>query len=123
MPFNRLNHALKGVRSAARGDTSVRIHLFIAALVLIAGVVGCISLSDWLFLFLAIFLVLAAELFNSALEHLADNLHPGQHPGVGEAKDIAAGAVLVTAVFALIVGMFVFLPALYGGRAGSCLVF
>jgi undecaprenol kinase len=49
--------------------------------------------------------VLVAELLNTALEELIDHLHPGQHPAMGRAKDMAAGAVLVASLFAVAVGV------------------
>lgn len=58
----------------------------------------------WALLALAVGLVLVAELFNSALETLLDHLHPGQHPEIGTAKDIAAGAVLVACAVAVLAG-------------------
>jgi diacylglycerol kinase (ATP) len=59
----------------------------------------------WLFNLFCIALVLSAELFNTALEHLADKLHPERDPAIKVAKDCAAGAVLILALLAVIVGL------------------
>jgi diacylglycerol kinase (ATP) len=56
--------------------------------------------------------VWSAEAFNTALEQLADALHPERHAGIGRAKDVAAGAVLIAAVGAAVIGVLVFVPHL-----------
>ena len=67
---------------------------------------------EWIAVSLSIGIVLGAEGFNTALESLADAVHPEQHPLVGRAKDAAAGAVLLAAIAAIVVGILVFLPKL-----------
>jgi diacylglycerol kinase (ATP) len=59
----------------------------------------------WALVLMASFLVIAAELFNTALEHLADHLHPDEHPQIGRVKDCAAAAVLMTVCGAVAVGI------------------
>jgi len=75
---------------------------------------ACLGLApvEWAVLVLTIALVLALECANSALEALADALHPGHCAGVGHAKDIAAGAVWAASIGALAVGLCLFLPKL-----------
>ena len=67
-----------------------------------------------LWIIVAITLVWCAEAFNTALEQLADALHPENHPGIGRAKDVAAAAVLIAAVGAAVIGMLVFVPHFAG---------
>jgi diacylglycerol kinase len=55
-------------------------------------------------------LVFSAEMINTAIEHLVDLVSPHSHPLAGKAKDVAAGAVLVAAVFSAIVGLIIFVP-------------
>ena len=62
----------------------------------------------------AITLVWSAEAFNTALEQLADALHPQQHPGIGRAKDVAAAAVLIAALGAAVIGLLVFVQLFSG---------
>jgi diacylglycerol kinase (ATP) len=64
----------------------------------------------------AIILVWSAEAFNTALEELADALHPERDPGIGRAKDVAAAAVLIAALGAAVIGMLVFVPHLVDWR-------
>jgi len=67
---------------------------------------------EWAMIYLGIGLVLVSEALNSAIEKTLDRLHPEQHPMVGIAKDMAAGATLIASTVALILGLFVFLPHL-----------
>ncbi len=78
--------------------------------VLAAGFYFYISSTEWITLILAITIVWVAEAFNTALEYLCDVVSPEFHPLVKKSKDIAAGAVLMAAMGAAAVGLFVFLP-------------
>lgn len=97
----RLGFAWCGLRLALHRERSVRTHAM--ALVALAGALLVLKPSMiWCALLgLAAGLVLVAELLNSALETLADRVHPERHPDIAAAKDIAAGAVLVASVLAL----------------------
>lgn len=112
--YRRLTFALRGLAQALRRERSVRAHLFVAALVLLALLWLRPAAIWWAVLTLAVGLVLAAELLNSALETLLDHLHPQRHPEIGAAKDIAAAAVLIASLVALGVGV-AFLFSLLGG--------
>ncbi|MHB8572551.1 MAG: diacylglycerol kinase [Candidatus Dormibacteria bacterium] len=103
----------RGFRLSLGRDPNLRIHLLVAVAVL--------GLAAWLrpgsdglaILLLATGLVVAAELLNSALEVALDALHPELHPGLGMAKDVAAGAVLAAAGAALLTGLAVLGPPLW----------
>ncbi len=71
-----------------------------------------LSASEWCWIVLAIMAVWTAEALNTAFEFLADASSPGYHPLVGKAKDVAAGAVLIAAVGAVVIGALVFTPYL-----------
>ena len=71
------------------------------------------SLLKWTILLLTIGLVVTAEALNSAIETLVDLIQPEQHPLAGNAKDIAAGAVLIAAIISVIIGLLLFLPPLW----------
>jgi diacylglycerol kinase (ATP) len=104
-PFHqRLNFAIAGLLAAFRSEHSFRFHTLAAA-----GVLGMLLYFKpaplwWAILMLAVAAVMAAELFNTAMEHLADLLHPDQHPQIKLVKDCAAAAVLVATLAALGVG-------------------
>jgi undecaprenol kinase len=101
----RLGFALAGLAAAIRSERSLRLQVF--ALVAVAVVLAVLRVEPlwWALVGLTAFGVLSAELFNTALEHLADHLHPETHPQVRLVKDIAAAAVLMAACAAVAVGL------------------
>ena len=78
--------------------------------VIIAGIVLGITRTEWIMVVMCIGTVIAAELFNTAIEKLVDSVSPERHPVAGQVKDIAAGAVLICAVAAAIIGLIIFIP-------------
>jgi len=106
----RFGHAWGGLVMLGRSDGSFRLHLVCFGLVIGCGIWLRVGALGWALLALASGLVLALEACNSALEELADALHPGRDPGVGRAKDMAAGAVLLAAAAAVVVALAVFVP-------------
>lgn len=102
--------AFKGIGILYRDTPNALIHLIFTVGVLIAGFLLHISVGEWIAVILCIGIVTAAEAFNSALESLADKVSPEKDPLIGKAKDLAAGAVLVAAVMAAIIGIIIFLP-------------
>ncbi|MBE0337486.1 diacylglycerol kinase family protein [Paenibacillus sp. 28ISP30-2] len=101
-------YAAEGVMYALRTQINMRIHVVMAFLVIAAGLSLRISRLDWLFVSVAIAMVIVAELINTAVEAAIDLISPDIHPLAKAAKDTAAGAVLLAAVFAVIIGIFVF---------------
>jgi len=102
--------AFKGIGYAIATQLNFRVHLVAA---LIAGLLGYalqISAGEWIWVVCCIALVLAAELLNTAIEILTDMVSPEHNVKAGHVKDVAAGAVLITAIFALITGLIIFLP-------------
>lgn len=106
-------HAIRGVSYALKSQPNLRIHAGAVVAVCVVGVLLALPASAWCWLVLAMGLVWSAELLNSALESLADAAVPEQHPAVGRAKDMAAGAVLATAVAAATIGLLVLGPPLW----------
>ncbi len=105
--------ALDGMGYAIRTQRNFRIHLVITFFVVAAGIFFRVHAMEWLVLVLVIGLMLAAELFNTALEALADLAADGLYHSLARtAKDLAAAACLVLAVMAVIIGAIVFLPYL-----------
>jgi len=108
---------LQSFRFAARGiyrmvcsQHNAWIHAFATLVVVLAGVALNVSRGDWCWLVLCISLVWTAEAFNTAFECLANVASPDYHPLVRDAKDISAGAVLVAAIAAVIIGLIIFWP-------------
>ena len=106
------NNAIEGVLHAARTERHVQYHLFTAIAVLLLSYALGISRDDFLVVAVIVIMVLLAEMLNTAIEHLVDLVSPQYHEHARCAKDIAAGAVLVTAFGALILGYIILYPYL-----------
>ena len=109
-----LEFALTGIFTAIKEERNMLKHAFSAVLVVIAGLIFRVSAIEWLFLLLSIFLVVSFEIVNSAIENVVD-LASDYHFSMlaKNAKDMAAGAVLVISGFAVITGLIIFVPKIW----------
>ncbi|MBY0398665.1 diacylglycerol kinase family protein [Myxococcota bacterium] len=105
-------YAARGIAAMVRNEPNARIHAAATLVVIGAGLGFGIERSEWLAVVLAIGGVWTAEGVNTAFEALCDVSSPGRHPLVERAKDVAAGAVLMAALSAVVVGILVFGPRL-----------
>ena len=106
-------YAWKGICACVGKEQNLDFHLLVMVLVIIAGFYFGITRMEWVAVILCFGLVIGAELFNSAVERLTNLAHPDYSELAGKVKDIAAGAVLVTAIAAAVVGLIIFVPYLY----------
>ncbi len=106
-------YAGKGIKYLLRTQPNAWIHSLLTLMVLFFGFFFQIDTLEWCILLIAIAMVLAAEAFNTALETVVDLVSPDYHQLAEIAKDVASGAVLITAFFAALVGIIVFLPKLW----------
>lgn len=104
--------AVCGICYAVKTQPNMKIHLLSAALVLGVGLFLKMSPLELAVLSLTVFMVLAAEMFNTALEAAVDLVSPRRHPLARIAKDVAAGAVMLTAINALVVAYLLIWPRL-----------
>ncbi|KOS67995.1 UDP kinase [Lysinibacillus contaminans] len=102
-------YACEGIVTACKEQNFLS-HLVSAMIVLIAGYFTGLSRIEWIIVLLLIALMFALEMMNTAIERVVDLASPDIHPLAKQAKDIAAGAVLVFAVFSAIIGLLIFLP-------------
>lgn len=102
--------ALRGIAVLIRTQVNARIHLLVTVLVVAAGFAFRISRGEWVPLAFAIGIVWIAEAVNTALEALADRISREHDEGIGRAKDVAAGAVLLAAITAAVIGFVVLGP-------------
>jgi len=111
------SYAIAGIGYAARHEPNMRIHLGAAMLAVLAGMWFDIAATDWRWLILAIGLVLAAEALNTAVEQCCNAISREYNSAIKAAKDVAAGAVLICACCAVLIGLSVFMPylAIAGG--------
>lgn len=110
--FKSLGFAAKGAFKLITTEHSVMVQSSIAVLLTIAGFYYNISHEEWLVQTLAIGLVLGIEGLNTAVEKVADFIHPSYHEKIGFIKDIAAGAVFFAAVTAIVIGCIIYIPKL-----------
>jgi diacylglycerol kinase (ATP) len=112
-----VRYALRGVGVMLRTQHNAWVHAVATAAALIAGFALQISPGEWLAIILAIIVVWAAEALNTAFEFLCDIASPEFHPTVERAKNVAAGAVLISAVGAAVIGLLIFGPKLLALRS------
>ena len=102
--------ALKGAIKLITTEHSVMVQSSIGVAITFAGFYYHISREEWMFQILALGLVLAVEGINTAVEKVADFIHPEYHEKIGFIKDIAAGAVFFAAMTAIAIGCFIYIP-------------
>lgn len=112
--MSSLDFAVSGLITAFKEERNMRKHAVSAILVILAGLVFQVSVTEWLFLLLSISLVVAFEIVNSAIENVVD-LASDYHFSMlaKNSKDMAAGAVLFVSGFALLTGLIVFVPKIW----------
>lgn len=108
--INSFKYAFKGIGSSLKSERNMKIHFAMMVLVIIAGIFLNISIWEWITCFILFGLVISLEMVNTAIEIVVDMVSPEYNLKAGHVKDIAAGAVLVNAIVAFIVGLLIFLP-------------
>lgn len=106
------SYAFKGIASLLKKEHNAWIHCLAIVVVTSLGFYFHITPTEWCIVLLCFGMVLAAEGFNTAIERLVDLVSPERHPVAGDVKDVAAGAVLIGAIAAAIIGCIIFLPYL-----------
>lgn len=105
-----IRYALEGLLLLLKTQYNAWIHLLATIIVVLAGFYYEITATHWAIITLTIISVWVAETLNTAFEYLCDVTNPEFHPLVKKAKDISAGAVLISALGAIIIGLIIFLP-------------
>lgn len=105
--------AFKGMLILIKTEASIKIQVFIAIVVTIAGFYFNISATEWMLQIAMIGLVMSIEGVNTAVEYIADFIHPEHHPKIGLIKDISAGAVFIASVVAVIIAGIIYLPKIF----------
>ncbi|SFG65003.1 diacylglycerol kinase (ATP) [Pedobacter insulae] len=108
--LNSFVYAFNGLVYAFKTQLNFKIHCVAALLIVALGWWVGLSNTEWPLIVIAIGLVIVAELFNTGIEVLVDLVSPQQHPKAGAVKDIAAAAVLISAIIALAIALFIFVP-------------
>lgn len=105
-----VSFAFKGAIKLITTEHSIMVQFLLAIVLTIAGFYFNITATEWMFQTLAIGLVLGVESLNTAVEKMADFIHPNYHERIGFIKDIAAGAVFFTAMAAIAIGLIIYVP-------------
>lgn len=106
-------YAINGIVAALKEEPNLKFHLLAGVLVILLSFILNISKADWIIIIILIGLVIAVELTNTAIEAVVDHFTTNNHPGAKLAKDISAGAVLISALTAAAVGMIIFIPYIF----------
>ena len=106
--------AFQGLFLMIKTQHNAWIHCLATIMVIFFSLYFKISLTEWILVIFVVGFVFAAELINTAFERLTDLVSPEKQEKAGQVKDLAAGAVLVAAITALIIGLIIFLPKVYG---------
>lgn len=107
-----VKYAVAGILEMLRGQHNARVHLVASVGVVLAGLLVGVTRLEWCILVLAMASVWVSEALNTAVEFLCDVASPDFHPLVKKSKDVAAGAVLLSAIGAAVIGLLVFVPYL-----------
>lgn len=109
--FNKsLGHALDGIEYAINHERNIKIEIFMSIIVSILGFLLKINIIEWGLIVLTISLVLVLELVNTAIERTVDLVTKDYYELAKNAKDVAAGAVLIASMFSVVIGIIIFLP-------------
>ncbi len=103
-------YAIEGIKTAFKKEPNLQIHLIIGGLVLALAGILRFSIFEWIVLLFTVTLVIVLELINTSIESIVNLVSPEIKPQAKVAKDVAAAAVLVTAIMSIIIGVLLFLP-------------
>lgn len=104
------SYAFQGLKTFFQTQHNTWIHILATIVVVLLGNIVKLTYTEWCWIIIAIALVFITEMLNTAIEFLTDLVSPNFHPLAKKTKDVAAGAVLVAAIIAVILGLMVFLP-------------
>ncbi|MBN8782582.1 MAG: diacylglycerol kinase [Sphingobacteriales bacterium SCN 48-20] len=110
-----LGYAWQGLRTFWKTEPHARLHAIATVIAIAAGFLFKLNKNEWKWLLIAIFLVWITEILNTAIEKLADVVSPGYAVAIKQVKDMAAAAVLLSAVFAVVIALIIFLPKIISG--------
>lgn len=107
---NSFKYALQGIKSAWKTEQNLKIHFILVIIVMLLGKLLDLSFVEWAICLMLFGMVITAELLNTAIEVTVDIAMPEKNEKAKLAKDISAGAVLVSAIIAILVGILIFVP-------------
>ncbi len=105
-----VGYAFKGAYLLITTEASVKVQFFIGVIMTALGFYFNLSTTEWIIQIVTIALIMALEGLNTAIEEIADFIHPEHHKKIGLIKDLAAGAVFIFAIAAVIIGCIMYIP-------------
>ena len=108
-----IGYAFKGAYLLITTEASLKVQFIIGIIVTIAGFYYNLSPTEWILQILTIGIIMALEGINTAIEEMADFVHPDQHKKIGLIKDLAAGAIFIFAITAVIIGIIIYFPKVF----------
>ena len=108
-----VGYAFKGAYLLITTEASLKIQFIIGILMTILGLYVGLSATEWCIQILVIAMIMAIEGVNTAIEEIADFIHPELHPKIGLIKDLAAGAVFIVAIAAITIGCIIYIPKIF----------
>jgi len=108
-----IGYAFKGAYLLITTEASIKVQFFIGVIVTIAGFYYNLSPTEWIVQILTIGTIMALEGINTAIEEMADFVHPDQHKKIGLIKDLAAGAIFIFGIAAIIIGFIIYFPKVF----------
>ncbi len=108
--IDSFKYAFQGICTSFRNERNIKIHILIMLLVILSGVFLRFSKEEWMICILLFAIVIAGELFNTSIETIVDIIMPEKNEKAKIAKDVAAGAVLVLAISAAMIGFMIMIP-------------
>lgn len=111
--INSFKYAFEGIFTSLKTEKNMKVHFIIMILVIILGIILKISKIEWIICIILFGFVISLELINTAIENTVDLITTEINPKAKIAKDVSAGAVLVAAITAVIVGLIIFVPKIW----------
>jgi diacylglycerol kinase (ATP) len=108
-----IGYAFKGAYYLISREASIKVQFIIGLIITIAGFYFELSATEWIIQILVIAVIMAFEGVNTAIETIADFIHPEFHKKIGLIKDISAGAVFIFAIAAILIGLIIYLPKIF----------
>lgn len=106
-------YALRGIANAFTTERNMRFHAVASIVVVAAGLYFHVSRLEWIALVLCSGMVFCAEIINTSIEEIVDFVSPDKNPKAARIKDLSAGAVLITAIIAIVIAGIVFIPKFF----------
>jgi len=111
--YKSVQYAIAGIRLFFSRDVHGRLHLILSLIAIGISLICGLNAWEWLFILLALTLVIVSEMFNTCIERIMDYMQKDYDPRIRIIKDVSAGAVLVAAIFAIMTSAIILLPKLF----------